>query len=169
MDKIRGFEICKGYEENNINIPKRQTKNAAGYDFECAKDISIPSIWRAMLSNIGKLFIGSEDYKEIKPILVPTGIKSYMQEDEALFLYNRSGNPLKKGLVLGNGVGIVDSDYFSNPDNDGHIMFQFYNFFPYDIEIKKGERIGQGIFKKFLKIDNDISENERQSGFGSTD
>lgn len=168
MDRLRGFEICKGYEENNINLPKRQTKNAAGYDFECAKNIGIPCIWRAVLSNIGKFFCGSEDYKEIKPVLVPTGIKSYMQEDEALFLYNRSGNPLKKGLVLGNGVGVVDSDYFSNPDNDGHIMFQFYNFFPFDIEIKKGERIGQGIFKKFLKADNDISENERQGGFGST-
>jgi dUTP pyrophosphatase len=47
-------------------------------------------------------------------------------------------------------------------------MFQFYNFFPFDIEIKKGERIGQGIFKKYLKSDDDISEGERQGGFGST-
>ena len=168
MDKLRGFEICKGYEENDINLPKRQTKNAAGYDFECAKNINIPSIWRVILTNIGKFFMGSVDFSEVKPLLVPTGIKSYMQEDEALFLYNRSSNPLKKGLILGNGVGVVDSDYFSNSDNDGHIMFQFYNFFPFDVEIKKGERIGQGIFKKFLKADNDISENERQGGFGST-
>jgi dUTP pyrophosphatase len=113
MDKIRGFEICKGYEENNINLPKRQTKNAAGYDFECAKDMIIPSIWRIMLTNIGRFFCGSDDYNQTKPVLVPTGIKSYMQEDEALFLYNRSGNPLKKGLILGNGVGVVDSDYVS--------------------------------------------------------
>ncbi|MDD2496284.1 MAG: dUTP diphosphatase, partial [Tissierellia bacterium] len=136
---------------------------------ECAKDTIVPSIWRAMLVNIGKFFMGLNDYEVIKPVLVPTGIKSYMQEDEALFLYNRSSNPLKKGLVLGNSVGVCDADFYSNISDDGHIRFQFYNFFPYDVEIKKGERIGQGIFKKFLKVDNDISENERQGGFGSTD
>jgi len=156
--KTRGFEICKGFKNNQINIPTRSTAHSAGYDFECAEDITIPSVFRQA--------IGGAD--AIKPILVKTGVKAYMLEDEALFLYNRSGNPFKKGLVMANSVGVVDSDYYSNPDNDGHIMFAFYNFFPIDVEIKKGERIGQGVFEKFLKTDDDTAAEERKGGFGST-
>ena len=104
----------------------------------------------------------------IKPTLIKTGIKAYMQEDEVLYIYNRSSNPMKKGLVMANSVGIIDSDYYENPDNDGHIMFAFYNFYPFDITIKKGDKIGQGIFGKFLTVDNDSTEGERTGGFGST-
>jgi len=151
--KIRGFEVAKGFETVNINLPKRSTINSAGYDFECIEDVEIPPIWQS-------------DNK--KPTLVKTGVKAYMPDDEALFLYNRSGNPGKKGLVLANSVGVVDSDYYSNPDNDGHIMFVFYNFFPESVTLKAGERIGQGIFQKFYKIDKDTAESSRQGGFGST-
>jgi dUTP pyrophosphatase len=186
MVRFRGFEVCKGFEDKNINLPQRQTKNAAGYDFECAETIVIESLWKKFmkiftikvtqqlqfLSNFTVIGL-NEDYdgfdKLFKPVLVPTGVKSYMAEDEGLFLYNRSGNPLKKGLLLANGVGVVDSDYYSNKDNDGHIMFQFINFFPFDIEIQKGERIGQGIFQKFLLTDDDKNTgSQRESGFGST-
>ena len=65
-------------------------------------------------------------------------------------------------------VGIVDSDYYGNSDNDGHIMFAFYNIKDVDVEIKKGDAIGQGIFQKFLAVDNDNAEGERMGGFGST-
>ena len=61
------------------------------------------------------------------PTLIPTGIKAYMLDDEVLYLYNRSSNPKKKGLILANSVGVIDKDYYGNPDNDGHIMFAFYN------------------------------------------
>ena len=91
-----------------------------------------------------------------------------MQEDEYLMLCNRSSNPFKKGLVLANSVGIIDADYYGNPDNDGAFMYAFYNMFDKDIEIKKGDAIGQGIFQKFLVTDNDISQGERTGGFGST-
>ena len=91
-----------------------------------------------------------------------------MADDEVLYLYNRSSNPMKKGLVLANSVGIIDSDYYGNPDNDGHIMFAFYNFMPFSIKISKGEKIGQGIFSKFLKADGDNQNIERTGGFGST-
>lgn len=164
----RNFEIAKGFENLEINLPKRSTKNSAGYDFEAAENTIIPSMFKAIITNIAKVISDDEDYFILKPTLVKTGIKAYMQEDEMLCLYNRSGNPIKKGLILGNGVGVVDSDYYSNSDNDGHIMFQFWNWFPFDVEIKKGERIGQGIFQKFLKINDDISEKERTGGFGST-
>lgn len=146
----RGFEVAKGFEDKNINLPKRSTKHAAGYDFEAAEDVIIPSFTKGM-----------------KPTLVKTGIKAYMNSDEMLCLYNRSSGP-KRGLILANSVGIVDKDYYGNPDNDGHIMFAFLNESNEDVEIKKGERIGQGIFQKFLLVDDDDSEGERTGGFGST-
>ena len=91
-----------------------------------------------------------------------------MQENEYLMLANRSSNPGKKGLILANSVGIIDKDYYGNLDNDGHIMFAFYNIKDEDIEIKKGDCIGQAIFMPFLIADGDMAEGVRISGFGST-
>ena len=152
MEKVRGFEIAKGYEDKGINLPVRKTKYAAGYDIEAAEDIVIPK------------FVPG-----INPTLIPTGIKAYMEDDEVLYLYNRSSNPKKKGLILANSVGVVDKDYYGNPDNDGHIMFAFFNIKDEDITIKKGEAIGQGVFAKYLVTDNDIAGGDRTGGFGSTD
>ena len=81
----------------------------------------------------------------------------------------RSSTPKKKGLILANGVGIVDADYYNNPDNDGHIMFQVYNITNQVVTINKGERIGQGVFLRYFKTDNDAAEAIREGGFGSTD
>ena len=156
---MRKFEfvnrmISTGYEmrEPGINLPIRKTKYSAGYDIEAAEDTIIPA------------------YKSgIKPTLVKTGVKALMQDDEVLLLYNRSSNPKKKNLILANGVGVIDEDYYGNPDNDGEIMFAFYNIGDEDITIKKGEAIGQGIFQKYLITDNDNSTGERIGGFGSTD
>ena len=106
--------------------------------------------------------------KELKSTLVPTGVKSYMGDDEFLQIANRSSNPLKNFLVLTNGVGIIDSDYYNNPENEGHIMIQLLNFGLTDKHIKKGDRIAQGIFLPFLKADNDSAETERTGGFGSS-
>jgi len=151
MEKVRGFEIAKGFENKGINLPIRKTKYSAGYDMEAAEDIIIPSFKKGM-----------------NPTLVKTGLKAYMEDDEVLLIYNRSSNPKKKGLILANSVGVIDKDYYGNPDNDGHIMFAFYNIKDEDIEIKKGEAIGQGIFQKYLVTDDDIAEGERTGGFGST-
>ena len=151
MEKIRGFEVAKGFENENINLPKRKTKFSAGYDVESAEDIVIPSFKKVM-----------------NPTLVKTGVKAYMQDDEVLMLYNRSSNPKKKGLILANSVGVIDKDYYGNQDNDGHIMFAFYNIKEEDIEIKKGECIGQAIFQKYFLSDDDNAEGERTGGFGST-
>lgn len=151
MEKTRGFEVAKGFEDKEINLPVRKTKYSAGYDIEAAEDVVIPAFKAGMA-----------------PTLIKTGIKAYMQEDEFLALYNRSSNPKKKGLVLANSVGIIDKDYYGNPDNDGHIMFAFYNIKDEDTVIKKGDCIGQGIFQKFLITDNDVAEGERVGGFGST-
>jgi dUTP pyrophosphatase len=162
----RGFERITKYQDKGINLPIRATHHAAGYDFEAAEDVVIPSIWKQFLARrIGK---NQAVEKKIKPVLVPTGIKAYMAEDEFLQLANRSSNPLKRFLVLTNGVGVIDSDYYNNDANEGHIMFQFTNFGLRDMTIKKGERIGQGIFLPFLKADQDETSGERTGGFGSS-
>ena len=150
--KTRGFEIAKGFEDKNIKLPVRKTKYSAGYDVECAEDTIVPSFKKGM-----------------NPTLIPTGIKAYMGDDEVLYLYNRSSNPKKKGLILANSVGVVDKDYYGNPDNDGHIMFAFFNIKDEDITIKKGEAIGQAVFAKYLVTDDDSASGKRQGGFGSTD
>lgn len=151
MEKVRGFEIAKGFENKGINLPVRKTKYSAGYDIEAAEDVIIPSFKKGM-----------------NPTLIKTGIKAYMEDDEVLFLYNRSSNPKKKGLILANSVGVIDKDYYGNPDNDGHIMFAFFNVKDEDVEIKKGEAIGQAVFQKYLVTDNDDAQGERVGGFGST-
>ena len=151
MEKLRGFEIEKGFENKGINLPERKTKYSAGYDIEAAEDTVIPSFKKGM-----------------NPTLVKTGLKAYMRDNEYLMLANRSSNPKKKGLILANSVGIVDKDYYGNPDNDGHIMFAFYNIKDEDTEIQKGDCIGQSIFMPFLIADGDNAEGERTGGFGST-
>ncbi len=151
MERKRGFEIAKGFEDKEINLPIRKTKYSAGYDVEAAEDTVIPSFKKGMA-----------------PTLIKTGIKAYMQDDEMLVLYNRSSNPKKKGLILANSVGIIDKDYYENEDNDGHIMFAFYNVKEEDVTIKKGECIGQAIFQKYLLTDDDNAEGIREGGFGST-
>ena len=151
MEKIRGFEIAKGFEDKAINLPMRKTKYSAGYDVEAAEDVTIPSFKKGM-----------------KPTLIKTGIKAYMADDEVLILANRSSNPGKKGLILANSIGVIDKDYYGNPDNDGHIMFAFFNVKEEDIEIKKGDCIGQAIFQKYLITDDDAAQGERMGGFGST-
>jgi dUTP pyrophosphatase len=104
------------------------------------------------------------------PTLVRTGIKAKMEHDEVLELYNRSSNPKKLGLILANSVGVIDADYYGNPDNDGEILFAFYNIKTEPVTIKVGDRIGQGVFKKFLRADGAVvKERERTGGFGSTE
>ena len=147
----RGFEIVKGYEDKGITLPVRKTKYSAGYDIAAAEDVVIPN------------------YKPgIKPTLIPTGLKAYCMEDEYFMLVNRSSGP-KKGLLMANSIGIIDSDYYGNVDNDGHFYFQYWNVSDHDLEIKKGDIIGQVIFQKFLITDDDKAEGIRTGGFGSTD
>ncbi len=149
--RTRGFEIAKGWEEKDIHLPKRSTAFSAGYDIEAAEDTVI------------------RPFKEEKvPTLVKTGIKAYMMDDEVLYLYNRSSNPKKKGLVLANSVGVIDKDYYGNVDNDGHIMVAFYNVKEEEVPIQKGEKIVQCIFQKYLTVDNDAATGKRIGGFGST-
>lgn len=149
--RSRGFEVVEAYKDKDISLPVRKTKNSAGYDVCAAEDVVIPAFRPG-----------------VKPTLVPTGLKAYCMEDEFYMLVNRSSGP-KKGLVLANSIGIVDSDYYNNEDNEGHFFFQFINIKDQDITIHKGDAIGQVIFQKFLVTDNDNATGIRKGGFGSTD
>ena len=145
--KIRGFELVKG--ETNLDLlPKRSTQHSAGYDFVAAETITI-------------------DPDAIK--LVPTNVKAYMQEGEVLYLYDRSSNPRKRGIVLSNSVGVIDKDYYGNPDNDGNIHAQFTNITNDVVTIEKGTAMMQGVFMPFLLADDDNASGVRVGGFGSTD
>ena len=152
MEKIRGFEIAKGFEDKNINLPERKTKASAAYDIEAAEDTIIPAFKPG-----------------IKPTLIKTGLKAYMQEDEVLLIVPRSSGPKKQGILFPHSTGVIDADYYENIDNDGHIFIQCINIKDTDVVIKKGETIAQAIFQKFLIVDNDNAEGKRTGGFGSTD
>ncbi|WEV45120.1 dUTP diphosphatase [Streptococcaceae bacterium ESL0687] len=145
--KIRGFEVVSAYEHKGVNLPKRSTKHAAGYDIEASDKFIIKA------SEIG---------------LVPTGLKAYMQDEEVLYLFDRSSNPRKKGLVLINSVGVIDKDYYNNANNEGEIFVQMKNITDKDVIIEKGDRIAQGVFMPYLVADGDLASGERTGGFGST-
>lgn len=157
MASDRYFKACKSFED--VKLPERSTTHAAGYDFFANEEVTIPSIW----NSIWKLIRG----KEVHPTYVHTHVKAKMRSNEVLCLFNRSSNP-GRGLILSNGVGVVDADYFENEGNDGDIGFGFYNIFPYAVTIKKGQKIGQGVFTSFLKTNNDTTKKTRTGGFGST-
>ncbi|MCX4303781.1 MAG: dUTP diphosphatase [Clostridia bacterium] len=147
MRKFEFVNRLKGKSDFYDRLPERSTKNSAGYDFFNTNDVVC---------------------KSHQITMIPTGIKAKFPEDEMLLLFNRSSNPKKKGLIILNGVGVVDSDYYGNADNDGEMAFVFYNMLDEDVRIEAGEKLGQGIFVKYAKTDDDIAEGERQGGFGST-
>ena len=132
MTKVRGFELIEAFAEQEDLLPQRETAHAAGYDLKVAEKTDIAP-------------------NEI--VLVPTGVKAYMQDGEVLYLYDRSSNPRKKGLVLINSVGVIDGDYYNNEGNEGHIFAQMQNISDETVHLEKGDRIVQGVFAPFLVAD----------------
>lgn len=148
VKRISG-EDCENMElPLNFDLPKRSTAKSAGYDFINPEKIEL---------------------EPHKIYYVKTGVKADMEKDEFLMLCNRSSNPKKKNLVLINGVGIIDKDFYNNPDNEGEIAFAFMNISNETVVIEAGEKLGQGIFCKYGITNNDNAEGERLGGFGSTD
>lgn len=145
----RGFEKISKFEAIEFNMPTRKTKLSAGYDFCLPEETILPPN---------------------KIILVPTGVKAYMLEDEYLGMHIRSSIAIKKGISLVNNEGIIDADYYNNADNEGHIMLALLNNGTEPLILAKGERIAQGIFYKYLVADGDDIEMKatRIGGFGST-
>jgi dUTP pyrophosphatase len=165
MEKIRGFEEVtdanKKYAEKiavhgkvttvypDVELPTRSDNRSAGYDFYAPIDISIVPAQK---------------------ILLWTNVKAYMKCDEVLEIYPRSSMGVKKGLMLSNTVGIIDSSYYNNEGNEGNIALALLNTSGVAINIKRGERIAQGVFKQYLVSDNGnaLEHIERLGGFGSS-
>ena len=179
------FELISKYEGKDLVvnlIPRRKTAESAGYDFVVAEDTVIPaydSLHDSILMNINPLDIDktytlSEAAEIIKKAnakvtLVPTGVKCRLDPGTYLELSVRSSCPLKYWLILANGVGIIDSDYYNNPDNEGEIFFQIINLSPFPVYLQKGDRIGQGIIHKYITTEDDAAVGKRIGGTGSTD
>lgn len=165
----RGFEIVSKYQNKGLKLPKRATQASAGYDFYAAEDLVIPSFWKGVQVLDQGLSLNEAHPEAIKPSLIPTGIKAYMPDDEFLMLVNRSSSPIKFQLAMPNSVGIIDADYYNNPNNEGEIFLQIMNYGLNDHEIKKGDRICQGIFLPYrTSAEEDLPEATRSGGFGSS-
>lgn len=146
VQRNRGFEIVKNAPADTI-LPRRTTKGSAGYDFYAPCDIML------VPHSCSKL--------------VFLNVKAYMQPDEKLQMYIRSSLAVKSNITLETS-GLIDSDYYSNPDNDGNIGVKFRNNGDEPIVITKGTRCCQGVFGKYLIADGDDVNETRQGGYGST-
>lgn len=171
----RGFQVVNQYKNQNIQLPQRSTEGSAGYDIRSAQTITIPSYYRLIHTTDDNKYIKSSGKflrwcrKQGLVTLVHTGIKAYYPKDEFLGVFNRSSNPIKRGLILANGVGVIDSDYYNNPSNEGELCAEFINLSLLDYTIHKGDRIMQGVFLPYLLADNDKPINTKRSGgLGST-
>lgn len=176
-------KVSRFKNDNSFSLPKRGTANSAGYDLQVAENIIIPS-YSQSISALQRYAIKNDinvrcawtldeiknitKETKIKPTLVSTGVKCYLDKNQYLELSMRSSTPLKYWLILANSIGIIDADYADNPDNEGEIFLQVINLSPFDIEIQKGETIGQAIIKTYSITDDDEAEGARIGGFGST-
>lgn len=154
MGKTRGFAICEGVGEvpyaGDVKIPQRATKLSAGYDFYAPYGFTLyPNEWEK----------------------IDTGIKAYMQKGEVLLAFPRSSLGFKYFCRLANTIGVIDADYYDNPQNEGQISVELRNEGTAPFTIEKGQAIGQFIFVPFLLADGDSFERgaDRNGGFGSTD
>ena len=145
---MRRFEKCTTATDTT-KLPKRSTEQAAGYDFYSPVSITIgPKQWG----------------------MVRTHIKAKMAADDVLLIFPRSSMGIKKHMMLSNTVGVIDSDYYNNPDNEGNIIVGIYNYGDVEQHISVGEKIAQGIFLKFGITADDFTaaKEERRGGIGST-
>ncbi len=142
---------------NNIKLPKRGSKRSAGYDIYSPIDFDL-----TVRNTIVPTFFDSS-----KPIIIPLGIKAQMPDDMFLNIVPRSSVGFKSGTYLANTIGIIDSDYYNNEKNEGHIMIKLVPGFE-DLHVNAGDRIVQGIFTRYYITDDDEAQDDRKGGFGST-
>lgn len=159
--RIRGFEKisfnqfkkdfvnCDNLKQiyEDIKLPKRSTSESAGYDFYAPYDFVL---------------------KPQEITKVPTAIKAYMLTDEFFAVLDKSGIGFKYNIRLCNQFGIIDADYYNNENNEGNIWIAFQNEGTEFWKVNKGDKMAQGIFQKYLKIDSDESNGKRNGGLGST-
>ena len=132
---------------DDVILPKRDTISSAGYDFYSVISVTL---------------------KPRERKVIPTGVKVMMNNNEFLGIFIRSSLGFKYNVRMCNQVGIIDADYYNNSENEGHIFVCLMNEGDKVLEIKKGDRIVQGIFMPFLITDDDKTTDIRMGGIGST-
>lgn len=142
---------------NNIQLPKRGSKYSAGYDMYSPISFDL---------NVHNTIVPTF-FDSTHPITIPLGIKAQMPGNMFLKIVPRSGVGFKSGTYLANTIGIIDSDYYNNEKNEGHIMVKLVPGFE-DLHVNAGDRIVQGIFTKYYITDDDEAQDDRKGGFGST-
>ena len=146
---MRYFEVVSDkHRKNNVDIklPTRATKNSIGYDFYSPIAVDIEPMHSQMIW---------------------TDVKAIFNSDEALIINVRSSMG-KQPVMIANTQGWIESDYANNPDNDGNIGFRLFNLGDTIYTVRVGDRIGQGMFIKYLTTDDDNATSTRNGGFGST-
>lgn len=145
---MRRFEWIPGFVSEGLSLPRRQTGRAAGYDLPLGADVTIPA---------GEI------------VLAPTGVRAVCPPGEFLAIFPRSSLAQKKRLILANGVGVIDADYYDNPDNAGHILLPLWNLGPQDVFLARGERVAQAVFLAHRTVDDESPPGgARTGGFGSS-
>ena len=147
---MRKFEIAKGFEDRGVVLPQRKTAKSAGYDIIALTDEDV-FVYPGMSVNL------------------ETGVKACMEDDEVMLLFIRSSLGIKQGLTLSNSCGVIDADYYNNPDNDGHFILNIINTGNSVQRIPARSRVAQAVFVKYLTVDDDNATGERIGGIGSTD
>lgn len=140
------FEQVTGYHD--AIMPTRKTEFSAGYDLACYHS-------------------GSVKPGEVK--LLETGVKCKVNPDEYIQLHLRSSVGIKNSVMLANGTGIIDADYYNNETNEGHIMIPIRNIGTKPFEYKAGDNLAQLVFMPYRITSRDNVTTKRTGGFGSTD
>ena len=123
--RTRGFQVVSKFQHMNVQLPQRQTYGSAGYDIRVLEGA-------VLYPGETKVF--------------STGLKAYMLPNEYLAIHIRSSVGIKRQLMLSNVTGIIDHDFFDNPNNEGHIIVALTNYGNEPQEILDNERVAQGIF-----------------------
>jgi dUTP pyrophosphatase len=133
--------------DSAVGLPEAASGGAAGFDLAAAADIEIPP-------------------RSIK--LVGTGLVMAVPDGYFLGIFARSSTPFKKGLMVANGVGVIDADYCGPADE---IKIQVLNITDAPVQVKRGDRLAQGIVLPAPRVEwDEVTEMTARTrgGFGST-
>lgn len=172
-------KVSRFADDDGVIMPSRGTFDSAGYDLYVAEDTIVYPLVDLSLQLINRSYDKSDiltldemaditKKRHARPALVSTGMKVKLEPETYLEIVARSSTPLKYWLMVANGVGVIDADYYNNPDNEGEIFVQLINLSPFPIKLQKGEKVAQGIFKEYKRTKDDAVDTLRTGGFGST-
>jgi dUTP pyrophosphatase len=131
----------------SVALPRYETAGAAGFDLAATADVTIEP---------GQI------------ALIPTGLVIEVPAGHFLGIFARSSTPLKRGLLVANGVGVVDSDYCGPADE---IRIQVLNVTAQPVAVRRGDRLAQGVLIPYVKAEwreQASSDRPTRGGFGAT-